>query len=172
MLLLGPLAAVATSRAEDDTEKNYYFGDYKEVVHILNLGLSKELHIYKALVGKTKQGLMRVGVMVTNQSGRSFKMEAQTLYFDENSKPLFPGPAKDQPWFSVEVESVGPTEYYSQAISADAKIFLIRLRYAPEEKTLEQVMRSQPKPQATTSGAPGGHDHRTKTTSARMNSHL
>ncbi len=167
-VLLGPGAAVSTSRAEDDVEKNYYFGDYKEVVHILNAGLNRELHVYKALIGKTKQGLMRVGVMLTNQSGREFRIEAQALYFTADSKPLFRGLAKDQPWLPVKVNKVGPTEYYSQAISAEAKIFLIRLRYAPGEKTLEEVFRSQPRKQATKK--PGGSSQGNKSMAERMNS--
>lgn len=168
-LLLGPAAVVVTSQAEDDVEKNYYFGDYKEVVHILDSGLNKELHVYKALVGKTKQGLMRVGVMLTNQSGRAFKIEAQTLYFTENSKPLFPGPASEQRWLPLEMNKVGPTEYYSQAISADAKVFLIRLRYAPGEKTLEQAVRSQPRRQAKGT-SPSGSGQSNRSMADRMNS--
>lgn len=145
----------AVSSSSSPEAKNHYFGDYREVVNILSSDLARELHVVKALVGENNHGLLRVGVMLTSQSGRSIQIQAQTFYYTESGAPLFQGDKKDQPWLPLDVKAVGPTEYYSQAIAADARKFLIRLRYAPGEKPLSVAVEKARQKNASGSGPSG-----------------
>jgi len=116
------------------SDRNYYDGKYKEVVTILNPDLAREVYVDRVMVGENNHGLLRVGLFLNSQSGRSIRTEAQVLYYDEQNAPLFSGSPDAQSWMPLTVKNIGMTEHYSQAISGSAKNFMIRLRYAPGEK--------------------------------------
>ncbi|MEM1057906.1 MAG: hypothetical protein AAGK14_01550 [Verrucomicrobiota bacterium] len=131
------LAGNSSANGAVDASENYYFGKYQEVVRILSRPLAQEVHVEQVLVGENENGLLRVGLVLITQSGREARLQAQTLYYDAEMRPLFSGPENDQHWLDLTMQSVGPTDYFSQAINPSARHFRIRLRYAPGQKPFD-----------------------------------
>jgi hypothetical protein len=96
-------------------------------VDLLDDGLTGKLSVVLVNSDRSDENLLSILAALKNLTGRTLKLEAQTVYRDANGNWMNGGHAG---WISLDLKPHGQLNYRSESLSVDAKDFLVRIRVA------------------------------------------
>ena len=106
-----------------------------EVV-LLNHDLKRTLAVDRPIVAqRTESGLLAIQVGLRNRTNdHNLQIQVQTLFFDALGTVLYSQPGSETAWQTLTVSPNQTLYYKSQALTAEAARFTVRVRYTKNAK--------------------------------------
>jgi hypothetical protein len=117
--LLAFVVPLASAHSETDSEVGF------DNVQVMDASLDGKISVTRVGSDRTNTNLLSIFADLKNLTGRSLRVEAQTLYKDSDGNWIDGGRAG---WVPLELKPGEEFEYRSASLSEAAEDFLVRIR--------------------------------------------
>ena len=100
-------------------------GNLQQVLQVDNAKLAKSLKVEEAVVGQTKNGLMKVNVKLTSRQNKDVVAQSKFAWFDADGNEIDPD---TDPWRPLVLHGKETRTIQGVAPSASAASFKLRVR--------------------------------------------